>query len=391
MKKAKKYFWARLIGVGLVFPVFFVLTVPSANGKEPIRLLNFSGNVEIQTSGKSTWERVASTVTLNPGDILRTGVRSQAEVGFNGGIIRMYENTLLRLPKIGMEVSDESSIKSQQAFLTYGKAIFNIVKRSFANSFEVVTPSLIAGVKGTVFRVVEEPEEQTVSVFEGVVQVSRSGKTGETVELVEKQMARLTDGSLMGPLPVDPRDQGWNEWQSFPVQETAGGAPLNSIPERNQETLDNGDMSFESAEKGLNETEEMFAQRIADRRNERLGDLLENSNDFRREVQTGAIRYPSLTVEKVEEAVQTILSSADRTLGTDTGSIVNVDSTITGLTGSVDNTVTGLTGTVDNTITGVTGTLDNTITGVTGTVEDTTSGLPETLDSTILDLPSLLP
>jgi len=101
------------------------------------------------------------------------------------------------------------------------------------------------------------------------------------------------------------------------------------------------------------ERESTFDQRLADQENERLSDLLENSQDFRREIQTGSSRIPALTDVEKEQAVgdsQFIatprISNVTGSTGPSTGSTPTGTVTGTSDTGtSSSDTLKDLTGT----------------------------------------------
>jgi len=194
--------------------VFLGLQVSWVYGGETLRLLSFQGQVEHKTSGGKTWQTVSGEVHLQPGDVLRTGAKSKAELEFQGGVIRMYENTILELPKEVKQVAKTRITEKTTTQLRQGKSIFKILKDSLERPFEVVTPSLIAGVKGTIFKVIQEEQVKSVEVFEGLVEVSNRERLEERVNVGMGQKTLFENGRLTDPLPFE-EEGGWETWDSM--------------------------------------------------------------------------------------------------------------------------------------------------------------------------------
>jgi len=278
---------------GFMILVFLSLQVSWVNAGETLRLLSFQGQVVHKTSGGTIWQKVSGEVHLQPGDVLRTGAQSKAELEFQGGVIRMYENTILELPKEVKQGAKNHITKKTLAQLMKGRSIFKIIKDSLERPFEVVTPSLIAGVKGTTFRVTQENQVKSVEVFEGLVEVSNRERLEERVNVGMGQKTLIENGRFTDPLPFE-GGRGWEDWNS-----------LNAIKEVRDSKLDEPEISNASLEDlGGGEQENTFKQRLMDQENERFNDLLENSNEFRQEIQTGSSKSPALSDSEKERAIK---------------------------------------------------------------------------------------
>ena len=316
MEINKNFFGIQIKITGIMFLVLFGFQVSWVYGGEPIQLLSFHGKVEHKTFGEKTWQAVSGDIHFQPGDVLRTGTQSKAELEFEGGVIRMYENTILELPKDIKRMENNSANERMSTHLKQGKSLFKILKDALERPFEVVTPSLIAGVKGTIFKVIQEEQVKSVEVFEGIVEVSNRGRPEERVNVGMGWKTLIENGRLTDPLPFD-KERGWEDWNS-----------LNAIQAVRDSKMDDPEISSSSVEDlGELEKESTFDQRLTDQENERLSDLLGNSQEFRREIQTGSSRIPALSDVEKERAVgdsQFIItqgtSSASSNTGTITGS-----------------------------------------------------------------------
>ncbi len=248
-----------------------------------IVLAKATGQVEVRSHQAATWKSVSTGTSLHFGDVIRTGAQSKAEIRFESGIIRMYENTILELPSQPpqLKVSDDSG-QLKKVFLQRGRSLFEVFKNRLSGGFEVTSPSLIAGVKGTTFRVTEEPGLKGVTVFEGTVLVTNRQHPEEAIEVRSNHYTVLLDGHLT------------------PARE------------------------FQSQE------EELDDRRVQIRMEERLTDLLEENRDLQTEVLSSSILIDT------SRTLDTTLINPDGTLSSTTGTIIG---TVTGL---IDTSFLGL-------------------------------------------------
>jgi hypothetical protein len=124
------------------------------------------------------WIRVSRGQTVEPLSLLRTGGRGRATLARHGDVILVDPRSELLLP----DLTPRSRIHQRS-----GSARYEVSGRS-DDHFEVVTPYLVAGVKGTVFNVTVQDDFAAVSVAEGSVQV-RSLQSGEVHDLFAGDLA----------------------------------------------------------------------------------------------------------------------------------------------------------------------------------------------------------
>lgn len=146
------------------------------------------------TDDRDEWSRVRRGDELAPLSDVRTGRKGKATLVLDAHILLVRPESELVLPLLE-EPSDDSQVYQDSGRVTYE------VDGSRLDRFEVVTPFLIAGVKGTVFTVTVRPDGAVVSVEEGVVEV-RSRLNEDRVELVAGQEARLRAGDSRQEIEV---------------------------------------------------------------------------------------------------------------------------------------------------------------------------------------------
>lgn len=136
-------------------------------------------------SEQESWSPLKRGAALAPLTLVRTLEKARATFTRNGDLILMDAESEVLLPEItpaGMTVVIQKS----------GSALYKVAPGSATRRFEVRTPYLVAGVKGTRFTVQMEDGRAAVNVLEGVVEV-RSLLTGETQDLGAGETA-LVDG-----------------------------------------------------------------------------------------------------------------------------------------------------------------------------------------------------
>jgi hypothetical protein len=111
------------------------------------------------------WNKVRRGDKLLPLTLIRTGRRGKATLTMEQHILIVRSNSTVQLPEIGSDDVDS------QVYQETGRVTYEVDGSAF-DRFEVVTPYLVAGVKGTVFTVTVTDGRATVSVEEGMVEVS---------------------------------------------------------------------------------------------------------------------------------------------------------------------------------------------------------------------------
>jgi ferric-dicitrate binding protein FerR (iron transport regulator) len=128
------------------------------------------GSADVRRSGKAIPVRVP--MALQPGDSIKVARESRLEV-------RYPDNTILRLDENSRLVVTANSGKPEPTLLG-GKAWANVTKvGKGGKGFGLRTPTAVAAVRGTVFRMNEADSSANVRLYEGRVDVGRPQKNGQ--------------------------------------------------------------------------------------------------------------------------------------------------------------------------------------------------------------------
>jgi tetratricopeptide (TPR) repeat protein len=130
------------------------------------KVVSLQGTVEGKVAGGTGWQPAKLNDTYCPGDTLRTGRRSRAEVALeNHPILRLDESSTITFG--GMKDKRTSLIE----MLSGAALFFSRVTRNL----EVRTATVNAGVEGTEFFIRAEEGKTSLSIFEGKVLASNEG------------------------------------------------------------------------------------------------------------------------------------------------------------------------------------------------------------------------
>ena len=191
---------------------YFTTTGLSTEDRYEVIVLDLQGEVKKESSnplfrllGLSVWEDISTGDHLKPGDKIKIGEDSSLELKYNNGIFtHIREKSLI---EIGQNQKNTATLKINKGrlWVRFKKAWNELT------NFRVVTPSAVAGVKGTLFSVAVE-EDTILSVQEGLVQFVEK-KNNEKV-LVEKGMMSSVspEGKLDKPRKINQDEsKKWNK------------------------------------------------------------------------------------------------------------------------------------------------------------------------------------
>ena len=166
------------------------------------------GTVVIGTGEPPVWRPAAEGDVLQPGDVVRTGADGRAELRVAAGLVRLYEESTLRLPQVANTVPGTDSVDLEE-----GASLFDIIKRRSGRDFEVRTPEAVVMVKGTRFSVSVDTAGAAVSVFRGLVGVRGLAKDATREVLVHEGFTAI--GARSVPFTLDlmrARTDAWESW-----------------------------------------------------------------------------------------------------------------------------------------------------------------------------------
>lgn len=214
MSRVKYLIFGLILGIAFLSYNF---VFAQASSKEATIIL-VKGDVKIQKAGKVEWLDAKVGLRLSDGDTAKTGKASEAEISFdkdNKNVVRLAENTTAILR--GRQL--------RQIELPQGRIRFLIKKLRRDSSFEIRTPTAVAGARGTGGDVESEPDRAEVKAFEDEVFVQSFDQEGNLIKeiivregwetFIEKFQA---PSELVELTETDRKD--WDSWKEDLTERT---------------------------------------------------------------------------------------------------------------------------------------------------------------------------
>jgi hypothetical protein len=131
------------------------------------------------SGAKGVWQKMEADLHLERGTVIKTGANSTADLilGYNGTVLRLTPNSILRLTRLDQEIAGEDLITETKIELMQGALAGTQRKLALPSHLEIVTPQAIANIKGTEYYV---RADGAVSVVSGEVTINYNlpGKQG---------------------------------------------------------------------------------------------------------------------------------------------------------------------------------------------------------------------
>jgi hypothetical protein len=184
-----------------LFALVALLLVAGGAAADPTLVL-VSGRVEVGRGTPPVWREAKAGEALAPGDSVRTAAGARAELALGDQrVVRVYEQSMLR---VGTSITPTGAVRSVD--LEEGQSIFDVMKKTVADEFEVITPEIVVSVKGTRFLVAAVPGADYTAVFRGEV-----GLAGEGFEAISVRPGLL---GTRGELFLAPFSDPWGAWEA---------------------------------------------------------------------------------------------------------------------------------------------------------------------------------
>jgi len=223
-----------VMALGLVAPLLALAQTPAGG---VVRAVSVQGVVEARRAGQTAWQAVRLNDTFSPGDTIRVGQRSRADIALlDQSVLRLNANTELTVEPVKDERTGVVSLLRGAAhFFSRGP-----------RSLEVQTPFTVAGVRGTEFYIGLEPDQALLTVFEGTV-VAQNPAGSLTVTSGQSAVAETGKAPVLRVV-ARPRDAvQWTLYYPpvlyFRPDEFPAGSDWQGMVRRSQEAYRKGDIA----------------------------------------------------------------------------------------------------------------------------------------------------
>lgn len=148
---------------------------------------NVVGEARIERAGSQ--ELLSQGFVLNPSDAIITGTTATVELAVKDyGVIKIGSNSRV----VVQTLTPGANAQKAEFALQRGDMAAVINRRNSRSEFNVVTPTAVAGVRGTAFAVSVKGQRTEVSVLEGTVGIRQPGQATELI--LEKNSQLVIQG-----------------------------------------------------------------------------------------------------------------------------------------------------------------------------------------------------
>ncbi|MFZ5861514.1 MAG: FecR domain-containing protein [Nitrospirota bacterium] len=345
----------RVMGILLGILVLSVSVGTAQAGSSHARIIRATGTVEVSNVPSGQWVTASSQTVLPPGSSLRTGSKSTVVLELDGATVTLYETSLIRIPTQAVPASTATS-PLRHPWLDSGRGLFDVTPRQDRLPFSVHTPTIVAGVKGTVFEVSSTGTEEAVYVWDGLVEVT-SRLDASDLQLVGAGQFTVLDDLKLTPASPIPADR------ARPEEDALNRHRMETALSVNTTTVDLITQSWRDADQAV------------------FKDALDGALDFQTVVSLGTVRVSTTTLTTSTDATIQTISGGSNTL---------MNPLTSGVSSGVDAVAATALPSVDSatsTVSSSTGILTTTLSPVTDTL---TTALSPVVDSTTATVSSVV-
>ncbi len=119
-------------------------------------LKSIVGDVEVKKRGEKDYVTANNGMKIGPGDVLSTGITGRAILNFKNSETKISPLTQF---VIGRSMSEDTTMYTE-FYLLCGKVSSHVIKTKYTgirNRFNIITPTSVAGVRGTIETVEYQP------------------------------------------------------------------------------------------------------------------------------------------------------------------------------------------------------------------------------------------
>ncbi|MCD6228619.1 MAG: FecR domain-containing protein [Candidatus Omnitrophica bacterium] len=176
------------------------------------QIVDVVGKAQIQSASSTSWRSAKVGMKVSIGDKIRTARRSKVRV-----VLDEQKKSFISIEELTMVILNSTIPDEINKFdLSKGKLYVKVEKVKAGATFEVATPSAIAGVRGTAWSVDSKKDRDIVAVYESKVFVQAFDKNKNLISEITVPEGFKTIIERFGPpsklLPLTHEERGsWNK------------------------------------------------------------------------------------------------------------------------------------------------------------------------------------
>lgn len=174
-------------------------------------VIHVTGAVMIKTPASPDWVSAKEGMKLKEGDIIKTGADSDAQLAFGEGLANVL--SVFSSSQVVISRFEPGLVKLEQ-----GRVFTLLRKLNKGSTFEVRTPTAVAGARGTGWGTLLKDGQTEIQDFESIVYIAGldpSGGLSGLKDLIEGWKAYIAQDGRPGEfLPLtDDEKKAWEKWK----------------------------------------------------------------------------------------------------------------------------------------------------------------------------------
>lgn len=171
-----------------------IITQLTAKSTAVAKISFYLGEVKTQGKVQTKWYQVKIYQPLKTGDKIKTFENSKSEIALaDGSVIRMDSNSTMDM----VDLKKDKSTQTAETKVWAGKVWANVGKMGKRTKFSIESPTAVAAVRGTVYRMTVDTTAKTlIRVYTGAVNVNNK-------PLIKKAELEKKKGEMEGPQEVE--------------------------------------------------------------------------------------------------------------------------------------------------------------------------------------------
>ncbi|MFA5115672.1 MAG: FecR domain-containing protein [Candidatus Omnitrophota bacterium] len=210
----KKYFF--MVAVTAIFGISLMsaaLTPQAFAAKEiekTAKVTFVQGDVKVQKSGATAWNAAKAGLVLSDGDAIKTAKTSAVEISFDKN-----NKNMVRLEEESTAILRGKSLNRIELPVGRIRSLVKSLKKE--SSFDIKTPTVVAGARGSGWDVIASDKRDNIKAFEDEIFVQSYDQQGKLIKeiFVREGWEVLVDRFQSPGELIELTDRDRNDWNSW--------------------------------------------------------------------------------------------------------------------------------------------------------------------------------
>jgi len=201
-----------ITAITAVFAVISVLPFAFAakEAEKTAKVTFVQGDVKVQKSGATAWDTAKAGLVLADGDTIKTAKASAVEISFDKN-----NKNMVRLEEESTAILRGKSLNRIELPVGRIRSLVKSLKKE--SSFDIKTPTVVAGARGSGWDVIASDKRDNVKAFEDEIFVQSYDQQGKLIKeiFVREGWEVLVDRFQSPGELIELTDKDRNDWSSW--------------------------------------------------------------------------------------------------------------------------------------------------------------------------------